>query len=307
MEQFLRKLILFIVLPTVYFAFNASVNYLIYSSQIVDVGKPNIIVIGDSHPMAAVNTNMLDNAINISRSAEPYVLTYWKLKAILKNHIPEILIIGFSPHNISAFNDKKFSDPDWSSEMFKRSYPIQQFDDIRNDIPIDEMEYYKTLWKRTAFFPTTNHIYYLGTFNENRTTSNISNWQDRVQRHFYVDSTLETPYEVSKIAVVYLDSIINLSQQYNIQTVLLGPPVHKYYYNEIPAHFLEAYEQIKNKYSQDVLIFDMLTDSTYVDEDFLDANHLNIYGANKLTTYLIHEIERHNFQFTYPDIHFDPN
>ena len=120
MEQFLRKLILFIVLPTVYFAFNASVNYLIYSSQIVDVGKPNIIVIGDSHPMAAVNTNMLDNAINISRSAEPYVLTYWKLKAILKNHIPEILIIGFSPHNISAFNDKKFSDPDWSSEMFKR-------------------------------------------------------------------------------------------------------------------------------------------------------------------------------------------
>ena len=58
--------------------------------------------------MTSLNPKLLYNTINISQGAEPYVLTYWKLKEILMLNKIDTLILGFAPHNISEYNDKKF-------------------------------------------------------------------------------------------------------------------------------------------------------------------------------------------------------
>ena len=83
---------------------------------------------------------MLENAINVCQSAENYIITFWKLKKIITKVEPEKVIIGFSPHNISNFNDLKFNNEKWRLEMFKRSF-LEEFRSI-NKIKIDFKQYY---------------------------------------------------------------------------------------------------------------------------------------------------------------------
>ena len=100
------------------------------------------MIVGDSHAAHALNPDLFISALNLSQGAEPYIITYWKLKATLDDVDPDTLIIGFNHYNISGVNDLKFFDDRLSSKMFERSYLIEDFGSIRNLIKIDYLQYY---------------------------------------------------------------------------------------------------------------------------------------------------------------------
>ncbi|WP_375579302.1 hypothetical protein ABWH96_20230 [Marivirga tractuosa] len=266
---------------------NISVNYFIYSNQNIELGNPRVLIIGDSHPTRSINPKYLANAVNISQTAEPYILTYWKLRKVLKTNKPEIVVIGFAPHNISQFNDYKFSDKFWSLEMFKRSYPIHNFNEVEKVIEVDYHQFLEVYFKNNSFYPKLDHSYYIGEYS-NSDLRNISGWKTSIKRHYYKD---DKEVGVSMVSINYLESIIELCHRNDIKVFLVSSPVHVDYYSAIPDNILKAYDSLKRKYSSKAIIFDKTNDFSYPDSLFRNSDHVNNLGATKFTSELKKFIE----------------
>lgn len=286
MKQFLSKVIVFMIFPVLYFGGNMMINYLIYSNQTVKLKNASILIIGDSHPQKSINPKYFKDAQNISQPAEPYVLTYWKLKKIFYSYIPDTLIIGFAPQNISEFNDLKFSNERWSSEMFRRSYPIEEFNDISSSIDIDNNGFRKTLWKQTGFYPRKNHINYIGNYS-NSSKSNVRDWETGIKRHYYQN---DIQLGVSQLAVNYLDSIVNLANSKKIELIMVSNPVHESYLENIPISIMQEYDNLTKKYNPSNVVFDKTRDY-YPDSLYLNSDHLNEMGAKRFSVELIEYIK----------------
>ncbi|MCU0404575.1 MAG: hypothetical protein MUE99_08495, partial [Chitinophagaceae bacterium] len=164
-----------------------------------------------------------------------------------------------------------------ASEMFRRYYPIQNFNSIKKDIPVDFQTFYLTLWKETAFYPKKNHIHYMGRYS-NKKISNVSDWKIALRNHYVKDYK---EMGVSKICISYLDSILNLCHQNNIQPILVGSPVHSKYYQGIPQPILKKYYNIVDSYKDRAIIFSRTNDMSYPDSLFYNADHLNQFGSNR--------------------------
>lgn len=285
MRKFLVKLVYFSILPVLYFGTNGAINGFLIKNQSLDLESGRVLIMGDSHPQKSLNPAFFESATNISQSAEPYVLTYWKLQKVLGAVQPDTLILGFSPHNISAFNDFKFSNKRWSEEMFKRSYTIENFSHLESKMPIDYMTYYKAIWKQVGFYPKKNHVKYIGEF-VGGTSSDVSDWENNIDRHYYMD---DHRLGVSKVATSYLDSIVMLCRSNGVVPVLVGSPLYGPYLSNIPDEILEEYDAISQKYSRSGTVIKP-NHEDYADSLFQDAEHLNELGAEKFTYEVIQKL-----------------
>lgn len=293
MKRFIYKTIIFILIPCLFFVTNGVINSYVGKNQKVDLNGASTLIVGDSHPMSSLNPDLLYNAKNISQSAEPYVLTFWKIKNIFKSNKIDTLILGFSPHNISEFNDLKFSERKWSSEMFRRSYYINDFNSIDNFIKVDKYEYYKILFRYTSLYPETNHVNFIGGFSSSK-TSNVESSKSAVMRHYYHDTI---QLGVSKISISYLDSIIDYCRLNDTEVILTSNPVHNSYYENIPSAILSKYKELKGKYLQNnIFVFDK-TSTIYPDSLFTDVDHLNFDGATRFSKEF-NEARTHNNVYT---------
>jgi hypothetical protein len=178
----------------------------------------------------------------------------------------------------SAYNDYKFSNIKWSNEMFRRIYSIEAFSEIGSRIQINYADYYKILWKQIGFYPQMNHSNYIGQFS-NYKKSDLAGYKSAIDNHYYKNNK---KLDVSNTAVSYLDSIITICKNHNITTVLVSNPVHIKYLNEIPAEIMTTYRLLKEKYDTQAIIIDK-TEQYYPDSLFLNADHLNWYGATVFT------------------------
>jgi hypothetical protein len=286
MTKFLYKIIGFLMLPILYFGLNMGMNSYFYRNQDLHLTNKNILIAGDSHPQQAINPEYFLSAKNIAQPAEPYVLSFWKLKKIFNSYVPDTLILGFAPHNISEFNDLKFSDKIWANEMFRRIYPIEEFSSITNDILIDYKGFYKVLWKETAFYPKRDHINYIGNY-YNLNSSNVSDWETAVKRHYYKN---DKQLNVSALAINYLDSIADLCKSKKTKLILASNPLHKEYLKHIPQTILTKYDLLAEKYNKIHIVFDK-TKQQYPDSLYLNSDHLNSKGAKRFTNELIEYLQ----------------
>ena len=92
-----------------YFGINNVINSILISREDLHLTSSTLIM-GDSRTQYSLDPHLFPSANNISQTAEPYFLTYWKLKALIDLHEIDTVILGFAHQNISAFNDRKLSD-----------------------------------------------------------------------------------------------------------------------------------------------------------------------------------------------------
>ena len=283
MKKFLVNMLIFVIPLLGFFILNSAINLFIIDYTGVDLGEQRVLIMGDSHSELGIDPGLFEDGKNISQGDEPYILTFWKLNKILETNKPEMVILGFSPHNISQVNDVKFYDLYWCEELFRRSYPIGKFNEVRRIIPINFPSYYKIMWKQTSFYPKLNHGDYIGKYS-NSESSNISNYKKSINRHYYWNGSEPA---ISEVSIKYLDSIITLCSKNNIPVILANPPVHINYYKGIPENILTKYESLKSRYKTKVAIKDNSYDFSYPDSLFFDSDHLNKFGARKYTTQLL--------------------
>jgi hypothetical protein len=281
MKKLFIKLVFFLIPLCLYLSANLCYNYDRYRNESVNLGPIEDLIIGDSQLMTALNPFLFKNAVNVCQSGEPLIVSYWKLKKILNSSKPLRVYLGFSPHTISSYNEHKFSDKKWAQDIFRKIYPIQDLNSISARVEIDFTSFYKTLFKQNAFYPKTKHTNYLGCFIK-KTSSDVSNWELRTNQHFFYQEKLVGK---SQITLDYLDSIIDLCQQFDLSLTLLGSPLHRNYYSNIPQSFLIDYKVTKAELEQrGICIIDKSDGSSYSDSSFYDSNHLNQIGANRFTT-----------------------
>jgi len=288
MKKFIKKSAFFGLCLGLYFTVSFLMNFFLLNFGESFVKKTRVIIMGDSHLQKGLNPEFFEDAQSLALTAEPYVATFWKLKKVLKIYKPDTLLLGFSHHSISEFNDYKFSDEIWSSEMFRRYYPIQEFHKIENEIEVNTEHYRQVYLKNMVFYPQLNHMEYKGGF-MNKIKSDVSDWDKAIQRHFFFN---ERPMGVSKFSINYLDSIVTLCNEHNIELVLIGSPVVKEYRKQVPEKFNRTYLELIEKYrNEKILVLDKTTEE-YSDPLFYNSDHLNGYGAEKFTKEIIEFIKK---------------
>lgn len=268
-------------LVVVYFAANTLVNLYLIKKERVELKDRTTLILGDSHPQRSIDPKLMANAVNVCQSAEPPVVSYWKLKALHRQNQIDTVILGLAPHNLSSFNDLKFSDATWAEEMFRRTYAIADFGALKDQVQIDQSVRLKVLWKQLSFYPKRKHAHYIGGFVPVK-TSNVTNWKDPIDRHYFKEG--ET-LPVSAVQQNYLDSIILFCHRMEYTLILTSHPLYCTYWEHIPANHIDHYWNLTENLNGSALVFDR-SHHTYPDSLFSNTDHLNKLGAKRFTTEL---------------------
>jgi hypothetical protein len=237
-KKFTIKCVLFILAVSCVFAFNYTINTFFIGLS-PPVLNASVLIMGDSHTMTSINDNIIHSSRNISQEAEPYPVTFFKLREIVKHNTIDTLILGCSFQNISHFNDFKFKDKFWSDEIFERIYSITSMGDFSN-LEINRESYFCALIKNMILIPKKNHHSYLGRFrNIKKSLASSVQFPDSViKRHFYYKDTKPS---ISNQCINYLDSIVSLSKVKNIKLILVNTPLHQEYTRLIPKNIYNSY------------------------------------------------------------------
>ena len=278
LRKFILTLSLFTVLLFSYFIVIFIINYNI--SDNISIDTKDIIIVGDSHLGASLNPKQMRSAKNICQNAEPYYLTYLKLKFLFdKNVKPDTVMIGFGHHNISNYNEYKLKDKLWADKMFNATYLLSR--DILNiqKIEIDYLQLFLIYSRNMCLIPKLDHYKsFVGEFKERKGHHTINNYMDRIDQIFYYKD-----YDLSELCISYLDSIVNISVKNQITPILVSTPVLERYYELIPETVKERYDLIKARYLENGIQVIDLTRSKYSIDYFYNADHLNTRGARRFT------------------------
>jgi hypothetical protein len=277
-QRFILTLSVFALFSLFYFIVIFTVNYCI--SEKISIAQKDILIVGDSHLRSSLNPLKMNSAINICQNAEPYYLTYLKLKFLLQKNVkPDTLIIGFGHQNLSNFNDYKLKDKFWNVGIFDKYYLLTK--DIVNisNIDIDYLKLFIAYSRNMCLIPRLDHYQnFIGQFEARKENKIKENYQKRIDLHYFYKD-----YGISDLCISYLDSIIDISEQNQITPILLGTPVTDQYYQLIPEEIIERYALIKAEYSKEGIRVIDLTRAKYSIDYFYDSDHLNFLGAKKFS------------------------
>jgi len=278
MEKLIIQFIKFVSVLFCYFGIILFINKIIFHNSEIPIGNVNTIIAGDSRLKISLNPQNFQSAENISQPGETYIVTYWKIKYLLQNIAVDTIIVGFSHLNISAYNDIKFYDKKWTSEMFKRIYPIQRLCSLKN-IKIDYPEYFYNYFQNMCLFPKRNHFPFIGKYST-RQGSDITDSETAIDIHYFYN---KENVGISETAITFLDSIIYLNQKHDITTILVGTPVHELYYSKIPKNVVERYNIEKMRLiNKNIPVFDF-TARFYENNYYFNSDHLNERGGEQFT------------------------
>jgi hypothetical protein len=245
---------------------------------------------GDSHTMTSINPSAFRSAANISQSAEPYFVTYHKLKEIVKHDKIDTILLGFSYQNISAFNDYKFIEAPWCDELLGRTYSLITLDKYEG-LQLNKPSYYRSFFKNMFLLPKQNHNLFLGNFDKRNHELNAkqSKLNTVIKMHYYKNGN-ELPQSMANIQ--YLDSINAITKANNIKLYLVNTPLHNDYRKLIPQKIQIAYNQVKEDFENDGL--EVIDYSKYPIETefFADYDHLNFKGSIIFTELIKQRIKR---------------
>jgi hypothetical protein len=253
------------------------------------LGNTEVLVVGDSRLMTAINPDLIPHCTNTAQNSESYIISYYKLKYLLA-HTPTVkkVILGFSYPSFSAYLDGIFKDDIATADVFNRIYPIMSLSDFHG-LEVDWQKYYQVVFKNMLVYPHTNHHKYLGGFVKLKPGIERANLDGTIMRHYFDKDT--NNIGISKVAHAYLDSILILTQQKNIELVLVNVPLHKDYLKRVPKNFIDYYDQTKKELeSEHIRILDY-GNLVLEDKYFKDYNHLDEDGANYITKIIARDIQ----------------
>jgi len=237
------------------------------------------LIAGDSHLMTALNPAKFDRGDNICSGAEPYVMTYYKLKEIIRAN-PQInhILLGFSYHNLSAYQDIKIHGPRAKSQ-FERYYPMLPMD-LPDKVEVSSSKYYHTFLKELGLFPNLKDYNFIEGFRKFEPNLEKSEVEKTIDKHFYTHGEY---VGISRYAAAFLDSIQHLTTQHQIDLTLVGAPLHYEYSEKVPEEIKTLYSELKEKYrARGINVLDH-QQAAYPDAFFKDHDHLSSKGAEVFT------------------------
>ncbi len=94
--------------------------------------------------------------------------------------------------------------------------------------------------------------------------------------------------------IAHIDNIIEIANRHNAKVVLLNTPTHEVYREHLNAEQWQLMNNVCDSIAlahENVYRLNYFSDSTFVDDDFFDADHLNEYGAKRLSIMLSNALD----------------
>lgn len=253
------------------------------------------LILGDSHARTAINPEYLNSACSAAQKAEEIEYSYYKLvQAGADFEALENVILCVSYFNFLAPVDSE-------NEMLKRYHRL-----LDQDFYLSKKRYheytaaiaYRYLMDHklpksvplslfNEIIETKIEPQYRGGF-ELRTGSRIGQIPDldkAISRHYFLGNKLRP---VSALRIAYFTKIVDYCQAHKLRLYVVNTPVHKEYYDQIPAERLTGYSTVLNRHQDECICLDYGR-LRLPDAFFFDYDHLNGEGA-RVFTGIIREI-----------------
>lgn len=262
-----------------------------------------VIVAGDSHTETSINPAYFPGSINISKTAENYFYTYYKLKHLIRlNPHIDTIILSCSPHNLTKFQDKSVYQDRFN--QWKEYFSL--FDTItERELFSTKMSYVVSLLQYHYGVPfriyqndflikmllgipckKSNFAFYGGYLLSTKSDLNIERITRRGWRHFNDEGNVYAG--LSKLMIDYLDKIVDLCHEHNVKLVLLSTPLSPLYRDQIPPEATQDFRLVLDKLGKSSVNVKHLDISTLAlpNSYYQDGNHVNLYGARIVTSIL---------------------
>jgi len=257
----------------------------------------DLLILGDSHAMTALDPERIPGAVNVAQDAEPLVATYFKCRFILdRNPGVRGVILGISYNSLAAYNDRKFAEEPWATAMFERYYPVLDFrglDDVavardvynnswlRHSVLVNPEAWKSWVRQRTGSRKVRHP--YIGRFQTfTRSRLETGALEDAIRRHY---GAAAGNAEVSAVAGAYLRRIAALTGNRGVRLYLVILPVHPDYAARVPEAVRHGLRTLTADLAggQDVTLIDFRSE-VFPDTYFADHDHLNRKGADAVSS-----------------------
>ncbi len=245
-----------------------------------------VIAIGDSHIMTGINPGFSNTIKNYAQSSEPYVASYLKIKKLLSGN-PDIgtVLLGFGYHNLSSYYDDKLMTNE-ATAIFNNNIQLLGRGTL-DQLHYDHKRFVNSFIVNQCIYPQINKLY-LGDFKNTDSSQDKSNVDQTIAKHFYDGNTIRNFSD--SFNLVYLDNIVDLCLEFDVQLVLVRTPTSNAYSRKVPNPF-------KNKYLSIVRYMNKRGINTFASNKeasqyyFKDHSHLSSKGAGVFTPLLLNYIE----------------
>ncbi len=263
-------------------------------SEFIEKNKENIevLVLGTSHSQNGINPQYFDSmGANMAFGGQDFKLD----SLLLEKYIHELsrlkyVIFEVSYHSLEQRNKGKYK----RNVLYLRYYDIDNFGDylkldIRkhsiffsaphtyfkfvfsfNSIEVDEYGFQTELIRKGRFYEVDYDTLKIRSMEKDRF----------VNRHNYID------LQKHKINEIAFQRMIDICIENDVAPIILIPPVYKTYYERMIPEKKSRRDTFLNdlmeKYPS-IVLMDYENSSLFEVEDFTNEDHLNIYGAKKLT------------------------
>jgi hypothetical protein len=248
-------------------------NKVFKNSSFVMSKKSEMIIIGHSQPANAFNDSIINKFSNFSEHGESYYFTYSKLFYLLKhNKNIKHVFLEFS-NNVITKRQEEFVFRNFTLKFVPIYYPF-----LSNTQKVELLQNNFTSFTQSFSQTTINNLNrirkndynYCSTIGSFQPSSKIksNSFFANINNQEYIDTAFST------FALPYLNKIINLCKQHNANLYLTRSPLHKNY----NKHNEKKLQSILSKEYADLPFLDF-SNFSLNNENYIDFNHLNSYGA----------------------------
>jgi hypothetical protein len=281
MRKFIKRALFFCLLPalaillTIYSYLSYVVNKSIDEYKIDQ--HIHTLMIGDSHIEQSINDTIIKHSLNLARSSESYLYSYYKLKSLLTSN-PQIdtVFLGVSYHSFSAYYDESNAEVDVAMRYFYL-LPLSEQIELVSHAKSSVSYVIESIKKMQD---VNLYADWLGAFGNHVTDVKISDSiiDKRISGMYFTHKQLQG---FSTTNEKYLHAIHQLCISKHVKLILIETPLHIRHKSKIPLKFKWKLKQILKQSNIDVIDCSKFQ---YYDEDFLpDGDHVSKLGSLKTT------------------------
>jgi len=262
-----------------------------------------ILILGSSHAYVGINpVYMNQKAFNMAYSSQSIDLDF-PLFQQLKNELPHlktvVLPISYFSY-VYALEDGNSASKIKNYNIYYGIYSNTFL--LKNQCEVFSQSIHQN-WqdlKKAYHYPNYKIFIDSNGFNQRRLKRKV-NWEESAQ-HAVNNHTqsLNDPLIKNRIAdhIQAIEQIIVWCKQQNIKVILLSTPVVPEYHAKVDldqlAHWHKTTHKLTAKYNHVDWLNYFENDSIFTTQDFQDADHLNLQGAEKLTRLVNQHITKRN-------------
>lgn len=299
-------LIIFLTIVVLFTSYSVNKSLLRNSYRFLS-DSATVLITGSSIMSSGINPVYLNNAENIAHAAEPFYVSYYKIKDACsqKKNIDKV-VISYSLPELNMRKDNFFDgDAPITIELFERMSYLDGGYSLRNfrAFNIDYFRYVES-FIRNRVFP--NYFYWghaikgdynrceaphIGDFIPTGSTHQIDeviNFEKWCERFF---STNNGRCDFANVDNHYIDSIVSYCNAKDLNLILISMPVRSKLYEMIPSGYINYHDSVMNslRLQSNVTVMDEV--HLLQNEYFMDYIHLNEHGARKVTAKLAQVID----------------